>query len=107
MTDNNKYLDDYGYPTSAVLAKIETWEINSNADCVELLEFCRELWNYPEYFGSENGVYTLVTVGWSGNESIIAALHRNRMFHLLYWYSSDRGGKHVYAKHGVNIDDHV
>lgn len=71
MTDNNKYLDDYGYPTSAVLAKIETWEINSNADCVELLEFCRELWNYPEYFGSENGVYTLVTVGWSGNESII------------------------------------
>lgn len=106
MTDNNQYLDDDGYPTSLALTKIENWEIKSNADCVELLEFCRELWHWKDYFsGNLSGVYVLITGGWSGNEAIISALHRNRMFHYLYWYSSDRGGKHLYAKHGVDIDD--
>jgi hypothetical protein len=37
----------------------------------------------------------LVTGGWSGNESVIAAV-QDTMFHLMFWYSSTRGGLHEY-----------
>ena len=58
-----QYLDEENYPTAEALEKIKTWEIQSNYDCVELLQFCEPLWSYPDCFTCENGVYTLVTGG--------------------------------------------
>lgn len=37
----------------------------------------------------------LATGGWSGNESVISAV-QDTMFHLMFWYSSTRGGLHEY-----------
>ena len=40
--------------------------------------------------------WTFITGGWSGNDDIIAALDKIQLFNMLYWFSSERGGKHVY-----------
>lgn len=37
----------------------------------------------------------LATGGWSGNESVVTAV-QGTMFHVLFWYSSTRGGLHEY-----------
>ena len=39
---------------------------------------------------------TLITGGWSYNETILSAMGANPMLDCLYWESSQRGGKHVY-----------
>jgi len=49
------------------------------------------------YYGTiwqdrEKGILELATGGWSGNESIIAALQENLMFWGMYWMESKRGG---------------
>jgi hypothetical protein len=97
-----EYIDDDGYPTDEALEKIEKWEINKSDDYIKLLDFCRSLWFYPDYCKKEGKVYTFITIGWSGNESIIGALHNNFLFYINYWYSSERGGKHVYCPPGVD-----
>lgn len=58
MTDNNKYLDDYGYPTSAVLAKIETWEINSNSTAMPTVWNC---WSFVGSFGTTPNISEVKT----------------------------------------------
>ncbi|MFC8797308.1 hypothetical protein ACFT2C_06220 [Promicromonospora sp. NPDC057138] len=37
----------------------------------------------------------LATGGWSGNESVISTV-QDTMFHLMFWYSSTRGGLYEY-----------
>ncbi|MHA1852722.1 MAG: hypothetical protein ACTSUF_04335 [Candidatus Heimdallarchaeaceae archaeon] len=90
--------DEEGYPTEEELNKIENWDAS---DPEGLLDFIEDLWCYTDGYrfviesGKNNGekvidVY-LSTGGWSGNESIIAALRKN-IFWSLYWQKSERGG---------------
>ena len=37
-----------------------------------------------------------VTGGWSGNEDVIEAMRANHLFWILYWESSNRGGRHAF-----------
>lgn len=94
----NLLLDEFGYPTEYSLARIQTWKVYSEEDFINLMEFVKDLWYYPECFQEgPDHVYTLITLGWSGNESVIGAMQENVVLDSLFWYSSERGGKHIYA----------
>ena len=87
-----------GYPEDAELERIATWD---HRDLPGLMQFVGTLWQYPE-FGwrevatSRGTLFTISTAGWSGNEEIISALHSNRLFWMLSWQSSRRGGHHEF-----------
>jgi len=90
-------LDPDGYPTNETLEAITTWPIRNNSDIAELLGFVQSIWTYKPFaiqtsgLGTDRYIY-VATSGWSGNESIIAALEQNMMFWLLCWLESRRGG---------------
>jgi hypothetical protein len=93
-------LDSDGYPTDYAIEKIETWKIDGKLETyISLMDFIKSLWRYPDYIleDPENHVYTLITGGWSGNEQIVYAMKQNMLLNCFYWFSSERGGKHVYA----------
>ena len=81
------------YPTDEELDEITKWDYK---DFKGLMDYVSTLWNWPNYFKKEGNKFTLVTGGWSGNESIISALQDNRMFWTMCWYSSQRGGLYVF-----------
>lgn len=95
--DEGELLDGEGYPTEYALKRIQEWDVLEHNKFVSLMDFVKSIWQYPEHISEENKVYTLVTNGWSGNEDIIDAMQQNMMLNILYWCSSERGGKHVYA----------
>ena len=39
---------------------------------------------------------TLITGGWSENEEVMSAVKRNKIFNIVCWDSSYRGGKVIY-----------
>ena len=98
-------LDADGYPSDEDLKRIAQWA----GDWHALMACCRECWNYADIgFWVEDdttddmrGVravrYRLATGGWSGNESVIAALRDNYIFTLMHWWGSLRGGLHIYV----------
>lgn len=87
--------DDDGYPTSSALLALEKWPWH---DPVGAFELARQLWTYPDRavrHPDAPGVlarYSFSTAGWSGNESVIAALKRNSVLWATTWLSSGRGG---------------
>lgn len=86
--------DSGGYPTNETLAAIRVWPVPSDTE--GLIQCVIAAWNYPDRIRYRNGWLTMSTGGWSGNESIIAALMDNLMFRVLYWYSSQRGGRYKF-----------
>lgn len=99
-------LDQDGYPSDADLDKIALW----SDGWPELMAFVKTCWNYADdgWWGEDPAIadvqgrvsgtrYRLPTAGWSGNESVVAALRRNTLFHAMCWWSSHRGGLHVYV----------
>lgn len=82
-------LDDDGYPTEEALKRIAEWP---HTDWPGLLEFTQPLWKYPDRWWTEGDVLHLSTGGWSGNEDIIRAMQKNRIFWSMCWLSSRRGG---------------
>lgn len=99
-------MDKDGYPSKNDLAKIKTWNAE---DFIELFYFISDLWVYDKPKGKWNKdilgwhfEITLITCGWSGNESIIKALLDNFTFN--YWYYEwVRGGKHVFRCNPGNV----
>lgn len=91
-------MDTDGYPTDQELARIRDWPIDNEGEIGRLLTFVRELWRYADagYWRQRGRTYRISTAGWSGNESIIGALQGNRLFWLLCWQSSRRGGHYVF-----------
>lgn len=92
------------YPTEEALELINTFE-GTPSNLVWLL---RELWYGGKEMVSATNVedhveVTFVTVGWSGNESLIGALNMT-VFEMRFWESSHRGGKHVYRVRTENWD---
>ena len=85
------------YPTEEELEKIRHWPIGKYR---ELAEYVCRLWKYEDTATLKkepSGSYTLrlATVGWSGNEDVVRALHSN-MFYMACWYLSKRGGLHIF-----------
>lgn len=95
-----------GYPSNSDLKMIQKWD---SEDFIGLFYFISDLWAYDKPKGKwVKGILgwyfeiTLITCGWSGNESIIKALLNN--FWLNYWYHEwVRGGKHVFQCDPKNL----
>lgn len=87
-----------GNPYPSTLKLIREW---SHDDLLGLMDFVRDVWSYPElgfteHKGKTEDTFELHTVGWSGNEEIIAALQDNGMFWSLCWDQSRRGGHYIF-----------
>lgn len=101
-------MDEDGYPTEEELATIEKWDAAPSFDFMPLVRHVQDLWSYPHYFsvdedgqcedasGAKCHVVEMSTGGWSGNESLLEALSNNNLFWSFCWYSSKRGGHHVF-----------
>jgi hypothetical protein len=91
-------LDDDNYPTDKALEIVEHWPMFQNKT---LFEFIQGLWYMRESGWHEEKIeygtrYSISTLGWSGNESIIAAMQENSMLWDFVWYSSRVGGHYVF-----------
>lgn len=81
------------YPTEETLKAIREWPM---ADLVGLFARLRSEWNWPDRAWLEGDEHLFSTGGWSGNESLIAALSENDVAWSLCWKRSARGGHHVF-----------
>lgn len=109
-------LDKDGYPTQDFLLALEEYppdpddwcSLSQNGKALavdDLMHTISKAWKYsePEIVIHPNGspekqAWELCTGGWSGNEDIIRALQRNKIFWSSYWVLSTRGGRHVFDK---------
>lgn len=83
--------DEDGYPTDETLENIKQWPHKDSFN--GLVEYVQGAWNHGYgYMIQGDGKFTLVTGGWSGNESIVDALLENPLFWAKYWKASFRGG---------------
>jgi len=99
--------DSDGYPTDETLAAIEAWPYQDLAAC---LDFVKAAWHWDDWATHDLSAHEaaivraektdtylrLATGGWSGNESLVAALRANRMISLQAWRLHARGGLHIY-----------
>jgi hypothetical protein len=107
IVDCGDYLDDDGYPTEDALKAIELWDWGTNGGSKGWFDFIASIWHFKDFGWWEgecehkNGEkyygYAISTGGWSGNESIIYAMQRNKhsLWHLS-WVSSHRGGHYEF-----------
>ena len=97
-------MDEDGYPTEEELAKVREWSFE---DPLGLFAYLKERWYAAEmgYWGETDYAepgdvpcrqFQISTAGWSGNERFIEAMQGNRIFWLLCWYSSRRGGHYEF-----------
>lgn len=102
--------DDERYPTEEELKKIKAW---SSTDLVGWFAFIKSCWWAADWGWHEQETtdrllartmvrrYDISTGGWSGNESIIGAMHANADWCWFFsWVSSRRGG-HYSFEHPV------
>lgn len=97
-----------GYPESHEHEKIINWKMKPDPDHYdwsELMEYVQSLWHWgsDQYEIRETTCldrpireYIFHTGGWSGNESLIAALRENMMFWMMCWYQSTAGGHFIF-----------
>ena len=83
------------YPTDEDLNKVTSYPLKTYEDYRYFAEYIENLWHYCGYYQLKGNTLRLATGGWSGNESIIGAIHRNLYF-AHCWCKSERGGLHVY-----------
>lgn len=100
--------DADGYPTDETLQRIETWPVTDNADFAAVMDFAGRAWSYPDRWECEaqwidpdwpsypKRVYRFSTGGWSGNESIVAAIEANAIVQMVGAWSWQRGGHYEY-----------
>lgn len=102
-------LDEDGYPTEWALKTISKWHWSDAKEC---FAFICDLWYHGDYgwkegesideiTGKKGYCYYVSTCGWSGNESIIAAMKENQMLWTLTWVQSRRGGHYIFELKGV------
>ena len=101
-------MDAEGYPEEKELRMIRKWDIK---DFPLLLEFIEKRWTYHDFIKKEvikDRItnrdllqWTLITGGWSGNESLVNALLGNRLFEISWSYQWTRanGGQHPSQRH--------
>jgi hypothetical protein len=91
---------DKPYPSDHALKAIKNWDFQ---DIGALMEFIREHWAFADVSWKQKGKkFSISTVGWSGNESLIGAMHANVMFWSLCWLESKRGGHYKFEVPSMN-----
>jgi len=84
------------YPTKGQLTTIKEFDL-AKKPVRELLDYIEPIWEYGDWgFIRTPHKLELHTGGWSGNEDIIEALHRNFLFWSMYWWNSRRGGHYIF-----------
>lgn len=102
--------DADGYPTEETLKEIETFDLLKPTVLKRLPEFMQLVlshWHWEDFmysYNQENGCMEMHTGGWSGNESIIDAMQRNRTFWSIFWYKSIRGGHYWFKLYQYGED---
>lgn len=91
------------YPTDKDLDTIENCDYSDFAELLHLISnyFSR----YGKFSYSSEGDHTtwsISTGGWSGCEDIIYALQKNKVFWLMCWFSSQRGGHYIFITNQLN-----
>lgn len=87
-----------GYPTEKELRRIKEWPYTDLLGWFTCIKSCwwAADWGWTEGVVKEAGRvsrrYQISTGGWSGNESIINAMHANHWAWFFSWLSSRRGG---------------
>ena len=81
------------YPSEEVLKCIEDWSCLDPKGC---LEFVAANWSYPDCVRWTPELLILSTSGWSGNESLIAALRENSTIWSMTAESWRRGGRYEF-----------
>ena len=93
-------IDKYGYPTEATLKILETCDCFPDTNREAFIDYIYENWKngngYAPQWNPGTRCLVLITGGWSGCESMIAALQRNVIFWGMFWEASSRGGKFVF-----------
>ena len=94
-----------GYPTEGELNTIQNFDLIKE-DVKHLVTFIKTIWWAPDWGFKLSGKKVLRlelhTGGWSGNEEIIGALHRNFLFWSMYWVQSRRGGHYYFRIKKIN-----
>lgn len=105
LLDNGDILDEDGYPTEDALTIVEKWSFD---DAKGWFDFIHSIWHLkswgwpegiePHEWNKDETVYRyqISTAGWSGNESLIAAMRQNYMNWSLTWVQSRRGGHYIF-----------
>lgn len=107
MTEPTFYRD--GYPTDEMLDIITNWPATDPAGCID---YVRAAWSEMGSVSDElrpaeaamlstdldKHLVRFSTGGWSGNESLIAALEYNHVVYMMTWRLSARGGLHIYER---------
>jgi hypothetical protein len=108
--------DAAGYPTEETLERIRTWPVVTIADMIACMDFAGRAWSWygtwrkqPNWRSHPDRVlraaglrpaphvrYTLITGGWSGNESIVAAIEANLIVQMVGAWAWRRGGWYEY-----------
>lgn len=95
-------LDRDEYPTDECLEWIRNFEMKERSDIIKLMDFIGEIWWSADWgfkrFRLHEGYrkYTMSTGGWSGNESIIAALRSNRLVWSFSFCNHRTGGHYTF-----------
>ncbi len=93
-------MSDALYPSEKDLYKIRHWDykdVRGLFNFIENLESMKHMGSFKRSIlpdGRER--IRIATGGWSGNESIIAALGNNPIIGVFYWQLSARGGLEIY-----------
>jgi len=104
--------DEDGYPTEAALEIISIWHWSEPKGWFDTI---KSLWWMPDWGWKEQLAMDEITVkeeysyyistgGWSGNESIIAAMQKNEMMWHLNWVQSRRGGHYIFQLRELKDD---
>ena len=89
--------DNDGYPTQEALLEVSRFD--SVKDIDGYMNLIKSLWSYPDRFVLNDSELYLSTGGWSGNESVIAAMKENFFFFIAHtkWI---RGGHFWFSLKG-------
>jgi len=93
--------DGEGYPTEEFLQWIREYDTVENY-ALTFLEIILDEWYHGDYgwkiqrkYKGERKVF-VSTLGWSGNEDMMDALHDNTFFWMLHYFSHQTGGHYVF-----------
>jgi hypothetical protein len=102
--------DKDGYPTENELKTIREWDFfgaKNQVDCYhQFMIYIQNIWHWgkPYFYCLSDNRWIAITGGWSGNEDIINAMENNKIFWVMYWYESRRGGKYKFMPYSEFID---